>query len=341
MTPTTRKDYTYPASLKRELEENFGVYIPDVTFRTQDREELLKGIYTMTNQHFDMIEYLVRHKEWDFFMFVEIGLDRIHHAFWKYFDSSHHLYVKGNKYENVIIDYYRFLDERVARLLKFLGKDTVATVVSDHGVKAMKGAFCINKWMAEKGYLVINTKPSKACDIMEADVDWAKTKAWAWGGYYARIFLNIKGRERHGSILPFRYEAWRDKLKREISAIKGPDGQDWNTKVYKPQEIYKETKGDFPDLMAYIDDLSWRSAGTIGHESMYLSENDMGPDDAMHDWNGVFIMYDPSKEGKGDIGTVGMLDFAPTVLELMGVEVPSDMQGKSILKDTSSTLAHH
>lgn len=46
----------------------------------------------MTKKRFELIRYLIETKDWDYFEFVEIGLDRVHHAFWKYFDKNHHLH---------------------------------------------------------------------------------------------------------------------------------------------------------------------------------------------------------------------------------------------------------
>ena len=80
----------------------------------------------------------------------------------------------------------------------------------------------------------------------------------------------------------------------------------WDNKAYMPRELYSELRGNPPDLMVYIDDLNWRPAGTIGWETNYLSENDRGPDDAEHDWDGIFLIHDPeetlSKEFKRVIG---------------------------------------
>ena len=338
MAVDTNKDYTYPISLKNELKKKFGTYIPDVVFRVDDRDAILKSIQEMSKQHFDMIDYLKKNKKWDFFMFVEIGTDRINHAFWKYYDKKHHAYVKGNKYENVIIDYYKFLDKKIAKLINTLDEDTVVFVVSDHGAKAMKGAFCINQWLIERGYLVLNKKPKDISSVDKCDVNWRKTKVWGWGGYYGRIFLNVKGREPHGVIKQIDYEIWRDKLKEEISKIKGPNNQKWDTKVYRASELYKKTKGTPADLMVYFDNINWRSAGTIGHDSMYLSENDKGPDDSMHDWDGVFIMYDPKSKGKGYIKNVNLIDFTPTVLNLMGINLPKDIEGVSIFKNNKRLI---
>jgi len=317
MTPGADKEYAYPASLKDEIEERFGPYRFDVKFRTGDRDKLKEELWEMTCQHIEVIKYLMKEKKWDFFMFVEIGVDRAHHAFWKYFDKSHPKYEAGNKYENVIIDYYRLIDEGIGQMLENLDDDTVVLVASDHGAKAMKGAFCVNQWLIDKGYLTLKTDPAKGTSIEEADVDWAKTKAWAWGGYYSRVFLNVRGREKEGTIPSFRYNAWRKKLKKELESITGPDGEAWRTKAYRPEELYKTREGNPPDLMVYFDDLSWRAAGTLGHGTMYLSENDTGPDDAMHDWDGIFIAYDPSGKPK-DIPNISILDIQPLILEYFG-----------------------
>ena len=214
-------------------------------------------------------------------------------------------------------------------------------IVSDHGVKRMKGGFCVNEWLIKEGYLVLKeTKETQDCttnndiiSIEKADVDWSKTKAWGWGGYYARIFLNIYGREDNGIIDPADYEDMRDELTEKLNKLRDPEGNLMNMRVFKPEEIYDKCNGNPSDLMVYFDDLYWRSIGTIGHKSMYLRENDLGPDDAMHSEYGIFIMYDPEIEemnrGK-EVDNLSIMDVAPTILNLMGVDVPEDMGGKVI-----------
>lgn len=332
ITPDIEKEYTYPLDLRQEIEAKFGSYIFDVVFRTDEKDKLLEQIYEMTAKRFEIMNYLIRKKPWDFFMFVEIGVDRIQHAFWKYMDQEHHLYVKGNKYENVIMDYYRDLDKKIGELLSNVDKDTVVLVTSDHGAKRMKGAFCINEWLIENGDLVVREKPQAPVSLNEVDIDWSRSKVWGWGGYYARLFLNIEGREAQGIISPEDYEKERDALLERIQSIRGPEGEEWKTHILKPQEYFKEARGDYPDLMVYFDDLYWRSAGTLGHNTKYLLENDTGPDDAVHAQNGIFILYDPQIRGQKRM-EASILDIAPTILQAMRLPVPEDMEGKPIVGD--------
>lgn len=329
ITPGSEKEYTYPSQLRQEIEERFGPYIFDVVFRTDEKDSLLEQIYEMTRNRFKVMDYLIRRKTWDFFMFVEIGVDRIQHAFWKYMDREHHLYVKGNPYEGVIMDYYKDLDKKIGELLSNIDKNTTVLVVSDHGAKRMKGAFCINEWLIEEGDLVAREKPQSPVSMEKVEVDWSRSKYWGWGGYYARLFLNIEGREAQGIIRPEDYEKERDALVEKLMSIKGEDGSEWKTRVLKPQQYFKEARGDYPDLMVYFDDLYWRSAGTLGHSTKYLLENDTGPDDAVHAQDGIYILYDlERRESKRKDAHI--MDIAPTVLHCMGLSVPDDMEGKII-----------
>jgi len=330
ITPDNTTEFTYPPELKEEIMNNIGNYYFDVNFRVDNKEILLKEIYKMTDIHFETVKYLMKNKEWDYFKFVIIGLDRFHHAFWKYFDKKHLKYESGNKFEFEMKKYYHYLDTKIGELLDILDDNAVIMVVSDHGAKAMKGLICINMALEQLGYLKFKIKPKSRTRIGEADVDWENTYAWGWGGYYARIFLNLKGREPNGIIEEEDYEKIREEIREKLKKITDKNGKPMDTKVYKPEELFEIIRGDAPDLIVYFDDLNWRSAGTVGYDSMYLDENDTGPDDAVHDWYGVYIIFDPKKKLGKNLGEKSILDIAPTSLNILGLEVPFDMEGNII-----------
>ena len=295
-TPGPERPYTFPPWLKRELEARTGPTIFDIVYRSHDKSRVARDLLHMLDNHLRQVEYLATSKAWDLFVYVEISVDRAHHAFWKYFDPAHPRYEEHPEYSRVIPEVYRRIDEWFERLHKKLPRDTIIVIASDHGIKPMKGAFTINQWLAEQGYLkpkngLNDVRPGS--DLREDMIDWDRTIAWAWGGYYSRVFINLKGREKRGVVEPHYYEDTVRQLRKEIEAIRGPSGEKWENSVYTPGELYPEVRGDAPDLMVYLDNLSWRPAGTIGWPTLYLPENDRGPDDAVHDWYGVYAVYDP------------------------------------------------
>ncbi|HVF89485.1 MAG TPA: phosphodiesterase, partial [Blastocatellia bacterium] len=67
---------------------------------------------------------------------------------------------------------------------------------------------------------------------------------------------------------------------------------------------------------------------------IYTFENDTGPDDANHDWHGIFIMRDGEGHGSFEGHGMNLKDVAPTILSLMGEDVPGDMEGKVINRES-------
>ncbi len=336
LTPSTQRQYTHPNELRFEVDRvldgrPYDVDVPQ--FRTEDKNHLLQQIQEMTEKRFTVIKYLIREKPWDFFMFVEIGLDRLHHGMWKFWDSTHSKHEPGNPYEDAIPAYYRYLDQELGEILGMLGDDTVVMVVSDHGAQAMEGGFAVNQWLRQEGLLVLKDEPryEGIIPFEKVEVDWEKTTAWGAGGYYARIFMNVEGREPQGKIPARDYEKVRDQLKEMIEAIPDHTGKPMGSIVFKPDELYREVRNVAPDLMVYFGNLRWRSLGSFGLPDLYTFENDQGPDDANHHQNGVFILWDPRKNHGGRyVEDLQLMDVAPTVLDLIKVSVPPDMQGKIV-----------
>lgn len=339
LTPSTTNpnvQWTHPASLRAEIEallapEVYDVDVPD--FRTDDKVYLLQQIYDMTRKRFQVLRYLLDNKPWDFFMFVEMGVDRIHHGLWAHHDPTHHKHDPNSPFIKAIEEYYIYLDKEVGTLLERLPQGTHVITVSDHGVKAMKGGICINEWLRREGYLTLyDDPPTKWLSSFEkVEVDWSKTKAWGDGGYYGRIFLNVAGREPAGIIPPAEYESFRDHLAERICSIPDPQGNPIGTVTFKPEQVYRKTRNVPPDLIVYFGNLSWRSVGSFGYQGIYTFENDTGPDDANHAENGIWI-YTRLGENLGGrrLSDTQLMDFTPTVLDIFGLPIQAGMQGHII-----------
>jgi predicted AlkP superfamily phosphohydrolase/phosphomutase len=255
-------------------------------------------------------------------MMVEMGVDRIHHAFWSYMDATHKKYEAGNPFEQAIGDYYSYVDHKVGEVLELFPDDTVVLIVSDHGAKKLNGAICFNEWLINQGYLVLKSYPDKLTSIDKVDIDWSKTKAWGDGGYYGRLFLNVRGREPNGIVEQADYEKIRAELIEKIEAINDPEGNNIGSAAFRPEELYRELNGVPPDLMVYFGDLDWRSVGSVGYQSIYTFDNDTGPDEANHDWNGVYICSDSIGISKESTREVSLLSIAAETLSKFGLPSP-------------------
>ena len=350
LAPDTNSDYTYPPELKNEIRDVVGEYLFDTReFRTENKAQLLKDIYAMTTQRFQLARHLITTKPWDLFVMVEMGPDRIHHAFWRYFDPQHPLYVPGNEFENAIREYYVALDAHLGELIHALDADTRLLIVSDHGAKRMDGGLCFNEWLRQEGYLTLKSEPTGVTKFSPELVDWTRTRAWGDGGYYGRLFLNVAGREPQGIVSSREVEALKSELTAKLEALSDANGKPLGNRVFRPDAIYTESRNVPPDLIVYFGDLHWRSVGSVGHGAIWTHENDTGPDDANHAQHGVFLMADKrdldlsapvfgqtTRQANYRPG-LSLYDVAPTILEAFGIAPPPGM-GRAAIASNAAKL---
>jgi predicted AlkP superfamily phosphohydrolase/phosphomutase len=331
LTPGTGSAFTYPAVFKQQVLQRHSDYAFDVRgFRTDDKAWLAGRISDVTAQQFALVQHMLTSKPWQFAMFVNMGTDRVHHGFWRHHDPAHRHHDPNSPFRGVIRQYYQQVDQHIGDLLDALDDDVTVMVVSDHGVCRMDGGICLNEWLWREGWLALKQPPPTGAitRFEDAQIDWANTRAWGAGGYYGRVFLNVAGREPQGIIPPQAYQATRAELADALQGIPAPDGTSLTHTIYHPEAVYQQVNNIPPDLMVYFGGLHWRSVGSFGHDGIYTTENDTGPDDANHAPDGMFILHEPTQRGAGAVGPQQLMDVAPTVLDRLNIRVPADMQGR-------------
>ncbi len=328
LTPGPEVTFTYPEELASEVQALTGGYVFDVPgHRGLERDALLAAVHDMTARRFRLARDFIERDDWRLFMMVEMGPDRMHHAFWRYMAADHPAHEPNHRFAPAIRDYYAALDREVGTLLERLRDDDVVLVVSDHGARSMVGGLCLNEWLRARGDLVVLEAPDKPAPLDPLAVDWSRTRAWADGGYVGRIYLNLRGREPEGTLAPDDAGPYLAELGRELCAMRAPDGAPLGTRVFSPREVYREVRGVAPDLLVHAGDLAYRALGTIGHGAIFTRDNDTGPDDANHAMHGVFVMRD----GRGfrePEPPLSIYDVAPTVLDRLGVRAPEGLRGR-------------
>ena len=339
LTPDTSKDeFTHPPEIKQKLHELTGHYDVDVKgFRTDDKGWLKKEILEMSRKQWTAVKWLLQNHEWDYFQYVDIGMDRIHHGFWDSYDPQHVQHVPGNPWREVIPEYYRWIDSQVGEVLELVDDQTIVLLVSDHGARRLDGGFAVNEWLIEEGLLVLDEVPTGITPFAKLKVNWPKTKVWSEGGYYARVFFNVQGREPKGVIPASAYEGIREEMKAKFEALRDDKGRPLGSLVFKPEEIYKQVRNVAPDLIVHFGGLAWRSIGSVGYGRVHVQENDTGPDACNHAQFGMFLLAAPNCPLRGEYPNAKLLDMAPTLLDLAGYDIPASMQGRSLVSGLQKT----
>ncbi len=166
--PSTNVTITYPTGLYQEILDAVGDYIlypdPGQAYSDAGVDAFLARLYRTTDLRVQTLDYLRGREAWDFAMVVFNGTDTISHAMWKYMDQFHPLHdpTKAAKYGNAIRDYYRYLDNKLARVVDELDDGTTLVVMSDHGFGPFHKFIHVNNWLLQEGFMSVQRDPVTA-----------------------------------------------------------------------------------------------------------------------------------------------------------------------------------
>lgn len=324
LTPGVEAAFTHPVAARSRVLDLVPDYRFDVTdFRHRDVGTLVADVTAMTRDRFRLARALAA-EPWDFFALHEIGTDRLNHRLWPAsFDAP-------DEVSDRLLGYYRELDRELGLLLEALPADARVIIASDHGARHMRGGVRINQWLVDHSYLRL--RPGVPAGTVDPDsVDWDHTMAWGEGGYYARVCLNVKGREPRGTVLDTDVPHLLDELRQGLSAIQGDNGRVLTTTARTPAELYRAQRGVPPDLLVLFDDLACRSIGTLTGGEVFTVENDTGTDVANHSMDGLVLIRGEATNLRTGAEAPVLYDIGPTILDLLGLPVPESMIGRSLI----------
>ncbi len=161
-----------------------------------------------------------------------------------------------------------------------------------------------------------------------SDVDWSRTRAYSIG-YIGEVHINLKGREPQGIVEPgAEYELLRDALIRDLRALRLPDGQPLVEHIWKKEEIYHGAHLEqAPDILFLPRNLETIAFGDFEFGSNQILEPSFGVSSS-HRMQGILIAAGPSIKAGATANNPNLTDLAPTILHLIGLSVPSDMDGR-------------
>jgi len=306
---------------------------------------------------FEVARQLLGEEEYDLFDLTLYCTDTIQHYYWM-----------DDELEAV----YEVVDRELDVLLDQLAADDEewnVVVASDHGFQPIEGAFYMDTWLEQEGFLVRNDGGDSGSSLRET---LGLTTANAYRAVEALGLEGVVGRlpdslvkragqqlargsasvvdvvdwEQsdavflHGGLFVLnedRREEIVEELETVLASFTDVDGDRVVDETYRADAVYEGPHRDAgPDLIPIAND--HKLLGFSGDESLFDFEDDWI---AAHEMDGVFVANGP------DFGTrvgaeLSLYDVAPTLLHAMGYAIPEDIDGevrRDLFRDENQAAA--
>jgi len=307
------QSYTFPKELRRDLEQQYDYKVGitnEALKRLFCKNRLVKEIKSLINTRFRVTEDLIKSGEYDFVHMSIFYINTLQH----YFGES-----------KAVEEAWEYIDTEISKLLEY---DINLIIFSDHGHVPVHSFFSINNWLSDKEYLCI--KPSLRKNLaklvsamaiptkrMDEHIEWGNSDAVATS--QGPVYLN-KLRLGNG------YEEFRQKLMQELSQVVDPrNGKKIIKQISTKEQVYSGPYlEEAPDIMLLAEE-GYEVYGGVSHKTCSHYTRTWA---TTNHPDGIYLAYGPDISKKGRFETMSIVDIAPTILHLLNVPVPRDMDGK-------------
>jgi predicted AlkP superfamily phosphohydrolase/phosphomutase len=359
--------FTYPPKLQEELAAACGSC--DLAFPRNVERGLQPSLFESWDKILKnrscIAAHLMDRIDWDCYMIVYGVTDHMQHVLWPFLEPQHPAYYeeRGAYYREKLFTYYEKVDSELGKLLDRCDDQTHVIVMSDHGFGSTPTPKYLTKLLVDAGWLQYKSNPlsdrlmktainayyslpflsrlvrklsgrqkawlkktltTAAIFPTPETIDWQNTKAFP-GGYGLQVYINQKGRFSQGTVAPgAECRALQEEIANRLLSLTDPvTGQPIIKAVHRAQDIYSGSKAaSAPELIVeYNNVYSPDKREEVNGLNNSLEGN--------HVMEGIFIAYGPNVVQAEPL-TVNIIDIAPTVLYLLGLPVPEDMDGRVV-----------
>lgn len=363
------EDKVYPSSLWQDIEDIGGLSIHASTFTGDNEGEFIQSHHDQIDQMEKVYFELTEEHETDLNIVLFPNTDTMAHWMWKYIDEDHPDHPEDKNYEDCLKNVYIRMDEILGRLMNKMDEEDYLIVMSDHGFGPVHKNIYLNNLFREEGLLKFKDRlstlfrrsllktgitPDRGYRLVsrlgleeyvvqseqkdeggligklaefpvlsEEDIDWEETQAFVKGNF-GQIYLNdeLEGEEREETI---------DRVKEILYDFEDPEtGEKIVENVQKKEERYHGPEVDnAPDLLFFTKDLkymSWRHFEFGSNKKIKSGPSRTGH----HKMDGIFHIKGPDISKGKQLQGLKITDVTPTILNLMDMPVPRDMDGKPI-----------
>ena len=296
-------------------------------------EEFLEQAETVLDERLDLYRYELSRFQNGFLFFYFSSSDQVSHMFWRTMVDGHPAYHEAQDaaFRDVIKQVYIKLDKALGEVFKLVDDKTTLLVMSDHGFANYKKSFHLSSWLLDNKYIMLKDPTDRESEFLQ-NVEWMGSQAYSLG--INGVYLNLMGREAMGVVSPMEADKLLDEISQKLLEVTDPEtGDKVIDKVYKASKFYTGKYANTgPDLIiGYATGYrgSWETAlGKFPEGSLLRPNTDA--------WSGDHCMASEEVPGvlfanhEVKLKNPKLYDLPVTILELFGLERPSDMIGKNL-----------
>ena len=316
------------------------------------RADLLRGLEVQG----EALVWAAKESGADCVLAVWPHVDRAQHFFWRYRGTSHPL-------ASAVDDVYEAMDRATAKVLEAF-PDAAVLVVSDHGAGPLHADVNVGAWLAAKGYAAYGrgrgaplvrlawglppsvrraarrVAPGLARNAFAATLsgqlgpfDWEDTTAFV--GFHGDLWLNLAGRERHGTVAEASAGEVLEEIAAALLAVQDPrTGEPVFAAVHRRADVFWGPQAHVtPDAVLDSWTTGYRVAPRRGPEGDVVADPSplAGVEVAWssdHRPQGVLAAGGP-RVAAGRAERLDLFDLCPTVLALLGESIPEGLDGRA------------
>jgi predicted AlkP superfamily phosphohydrolase/phosphomutase len=274
------KKATFPESAYTYL--NSMNYLIDVEAEQakEDKPAFMKSLFECFEIRKKAISHFFTGESWDLFFACITETDRLHHFF---FNASND---KENPYYESFLRFYVELDKFIKYLYEHFierySEKGFFMILSDHGFAPVKKEVYINRFLEEKGFLVLKNEGNFYERVEN------KTKAFNLDP--CRIYVHEKDSYPRGTVRKEEKVALLEEIKKILRTLKGDNGEEVIDKIYQKEEIYHGPYADrAPDLVCLPED-GYDLKGSLEKKEIFGHNLFAG----MHTWHDAFCVLPKS-----------------------------------------------
>ena len=311
------------------------------------RNDYFNGTLEMDDKIADAFIGLLQNEDWDLSMVMLPGLDRVQHLLWQPMVRGEDLSA-GRQFgcSRFVVEAYQNVDRLVKKILGTVDGDTWIVFLSDHGFGLTPRIFYANRWLRSQGLLTPSRRASiygrgiaklkgLAQEIGDrpadksvpafhillplSSIDMPQTKAYS-PTPYGLVNVNGKSTEER--------EILANSLAKQFEEIVDPkSGRRVILKAHLSSEIYPgPCQAEASDLILEpVPDyhIENRMDGTDA-----FADAERHP--ALHKPEGILLLSGPQSWNNFELSSAHIYDVAPTILTILGVPLPKDIDGKTL-----------